>query len=288
MKGNKLPPVLSNIVIGGVVTYLVLLAILYVAQRHLMYHPTDERPRPAAYGLHRASVAEVPSHDDLSLYSWWQEPAREGRHVVLYFHGNAGSIAGRADRAQYFARQGMGYLLPSYRYNAGAGGQPSEEALIADAEAAYDWLLSRGVAPDRIILYGESLGSGVAVAMAKRRDVAAVILEAPYSSIAEVAQSVYWYMPARWLVHDKFDSVDLIGALDIPILVVHGARDRTIPLHFARSLHRAAPEDAEMVILPDAGHADLYDHGMEAHVLDFIDRRVTEPDFARQQRLTGD
>lgn len=271
-----MPPFLSNFLIGLGVAYILLLSLLFVAQRRLMYHPTDERPVPAAYGLFRAEAFDIPSHDQLPLYSWWQPPRTDHGKVVLYFHGNAGSIAGRADRALHFTDQGHGILFPSYRYNAGAGGAPSEEALIADAIALYDWLMKQGFEGKQVVVYGESLGSGIAVALATQREVAALILEAPYSSIAEVAQSVYWYMPAKWLVHDKFDSTAIIGELTVPILIVHGGRDRVIPPRFARLLHEAAPDHTELVILPEAGHEDLYGHGMIKILGDFFNRQVLD------------
>ncbi len=268
------PSVLTNLLLVGGGAYVALMTLLFIAQRRLMYHPTDERPIPAAYGLFRATSVEVPSHDGLSLFSWWQPPKEPSGKVVLYFHGNGGSIAGRADRAQYFAGRGYGLLFPSYRYNAGAEGAPSEEALVADAAASYDWLLSKGVQSDQIVVYGESLGTGVAVALANRRKTAALVLEAPYSSIADVAQSVYWYMPAKWLVHDRFDSTELIGKLDIPILIVHGGEDRVIPIRFAQVLHEKAPRHASFVVLPQAGHDNLYSHGMADHLSDFLDRNL--------------
>ncbi|WP_115936751.1 alpha/beta hydrolase [Aestuariispira insulae] len=235
-----------------------------------MYHPDQDRPVPARYRLFEAQSLAIPGHDTLPLFSWYQKPSASENRIILYFHGNAGTIAGRSNKAQEFVSKGFGVLLPSYRYNAGNGGEPSETSLIADGLSAYQWLLEQGYAPDQIILYGESLGSGIAVAIAAQREAAAVILEAPYSSVADVAQGTYWFLPARWLVHDPFPSTDRIGRITAPILIVHGAKDRTIPLKYAERLYQAAPEGAQFQILPDAGHADLYDHGMADAVFAFL------------------
>ena len=261
---------MANILIIVAVGYSVILAALYLLQRKLLYHPDQERPVPAQYRLYNAEKLEIPGHDQTPLYSWYQKPGDHDGRIILYFHGNAGTIADRSDKAQSFVSRRYGVLFPSYRYNAGNGGAPSEQALINDALSAYDWLREQGYAAQQIVLYGESLGSGVAVALAAQREVHAVILEAPYSSVADVAQDAYWYMPARWLVHDPFDSTARIAKVSEPVLIVHGARDRTIPIKFGQRLHNEANGNSRFVTLPDAGHADMYDHGMADVVFDFL------------------
>ena len=136
----------------------------------------------------------------------------------------------------------------------------------------------RGIPPARLVLYGESLGSGVAVRMAAElaatAPAGAVVLEAPFTSAAAVAQRHYFYLPAWWLVRDRYDSLARIGAIAAPLLVFHGERDRTVPVHFGRRLLAAATEPKESVFFAHAGHNDLYDHGAGAAVLDFVARRL--------------
>ena len=204
---------LLNILIVLLLCYGSLLGGLYMFQRKLMYHPDPDQPIPAQYRLFDAKKITVPSHDELQLLSWYQAPRNPEERIFLYFHGNAGSIAGRSDKAARFIEKGYGFLFPSYRYNAEIGGEPSEEALIQDGMRSYQWLLDQGYRPEQIILYGESLGSGIAVALAEKHQVNAVILEAPYSSVSDVAQGIYWFLPVQWLVHDRFDSTDRIQNL---------------------------------------------------------------------------
>ncbi len=250
------------------VAYLMLVWGLYVAQRSLLYHPNGDRPRPGPGLAGSVSIEDVPSHDGLGLFSWWASPKDEDAPVLLYFHGNAGSQMDREERMAAFVARGWGVLMPAYRYNAGADGKPSEDALIADGRAALDWLLARGIASGRVVLFGESLGSGIATALAaEREDLAALVLDAPYDSVTDVAARLYWYVPVRLLLKDNFDSVARIGRVRIPVLIGHGGRDRVIPERHGRRLFEAANEPKLFAYKPDSGHVELFDYGF----LDDID-----------------
>ncbi len=258
--------------IAGV--YLGLLVLLFLAQRALIYHPTNVVPEPAQYGASDMQVVRIPTADGITLYCWWRAPSRNDGATFLYFHGNAGNVGDRAFKVRHYLNAGYGVLLVGYRYNSGAGGRPSEEGLYTDGEAAYAFLRAQGVPSDRIVVYGESLGSGVATHIATTREVGAVILEAPYTSIGDVAQTHYWYVPARWLILDRFDSLDRIGRLQAPLLVLHGEGDAVIPVEFGRKLFAAAPQPKEGHFVPGGGHADLYDFGIDRIVVDFLQRHL--------------
>jgi fermentation-respiration switch protein FrsA (DUF1100 family) len=212
--------------------------------------------------------------DGLSLLSWYL-PAGPGRPVILYLHGNGGHIGYRADRVQRFAREGFGILLLEYRGYGGNPGSPSEPGLVADGEAALRFIESEGILPGRIVLYGESLGTGVAVQIAARHRVAAVILESPYTSIAAAAQYHYAYVPAALLVRDRFDSLSCIREVKAPVLVMHGEADRVIPARFGKTLLAAANEPKEGWFLADAGHGDLVASGGLVAAIAFVRRYVT-------------
>ena len=166
-------------------------------------------------------------------------------------------------------------MLASYRGYGGNPGTPSEAGLAADARAAVGWLADRGVEPDCLVLYGESLGSGVAVRLASQTPVAAVLLESPFSSVADVAQALYPIFPVRALLHDRFDSVARIADIGAPLLVMHGEADRTVPVRFGRRLFDAAAEPKEAWWVAGGGHVDLHRHGASQVVLDFLARHVT-------------
>jgi len=257
--------------VGG---YAALVAFLYLRQRALMYYPDDTIPDPREHDVPDMTAVRIPLGDSVESLAWWCPPRDPGRPVVVYFHGNAGHIGERGYKARMIIDAGCGVLLAGYRYNAGAGGAPSEAALLADGATAMRYVLDRGYALDQIVLYGESLGSGIAVALAAAHDVGGLILETPYSSIAEVAQARYWFTPAKWLIWDKFDSMARIGRVRAPILLFHGTADTTIPIRFARRLHESASEPKEAHFLPGGAHTDLYDLGAGNLVIDFLKRRI--------------
>jgi hypothetical protein len=258
---------------SALAVYGVLVGGLYVFQRHLLYFPDVARPELgdlAALGVREATLKTV---DGLSLLSWYLPP-HDGRPVIAYLHGNGGHIGYRTERLRRFARNGYGVLMAEYRGYGGNPGMPSELGLIADGAAALDFLGGEGIAPNRLVIYGESLGSGVAVPLAAQREVAGLILEAPFTSVAEVAQHHYSFIPASALVRDRFDSLARIGDVKAPILVLHGERDRVVPVRFGRALFDAAPEPKELWLAGEAGHENLVRYGAFEAILGFLQRWV--------------
>jgi fermentation-respiration switch protein FrsA (DUF1100 family) len=257
----------------ALVVYVALVGGLFLFQRQLLYHPDKTRPELA--GLERIGVREVvlSTDDGLPLLSWYLPP-RPGRPAIVYFHGNGGHIGYRVERLLRFAREGYGVLMLEYRGYGGNPGAPSEAGFYADGRAALGFLNREGVAPNRLVLYGESLGSGVAVELAAQHDAAGLILEAPFTSVAEVAQHHFPYVPAGRLVTDRFDSMSRVGKVRAPILVLHGERDRVVPVRFGRALFDAAPEPKEGWFAPEAGHEDLARYGALDVAVDFIERRL--------------
>ncbi len=256
-----------TLVKGLVAGYLVLLCLLVVLQRQLLFHPQPDPGAPTAYELPTAEVLTLETADGLKLKSWYVAP-QPGQPVLVQFHGNASSLGGRAYVAVALAQQGYGALLVGYRGYNGNPGHPSEQGLYADARANLDWLVRQGLP---FVLHGESLGTGIAVQMALEYPHAkAVILEAPYTSIPAAAQYHYWYVPARWLVRDRFDSLSKIGQVHQPVLIIHGERDATVPLSMGRALFAAALEPKQALWLAQAEHTDLYTQGAQAGIFDFL------------------
>ncbi len=216
---------------------------------------------------------QLTTADGLSLLAWYL-PARADRPVILYFHGNGGNIGHRAARLQRFAGEGYGVLMPEYRGYGGNPGRPTEAGFYRDAQAAFDFLQREGISADRLVLYGESLGSGVAVQLAATQQIGALILESPFTSVAAVAQYHYPFVPAALLVWDRFDALSRIGRVKAPILVLRGGSDAVVPGRFSQALFDAAPEPKESWFAPEAGHEELAEFGALDAVVAFIDRRV--------------
>jgi uncharacterized protein len=255
--------------------YLSVLGLLFVFQRNLLYVPSAERPNLAEAGL--ASVmraVQIKTPDGLELLAWYRPPPTPDAPLLLYYHGNAGHIGSRADRVKPYLDAGYGVLLPEYRGYGGNPGRPTEEGLYTDARAALGFLAGEGVSPGHIVCYGESLGTAVAVQMATERGCGALVLEAPFTSVAAVAQSRYPIFPVKALVLDKFDSLAKVGGLRCPLFVMHGERDRIVPIRYGRALFSAAPEPKEAKWFPEATHVDFEDFGGSAAVLDFLKRHL--------------
>ena len=263
-------------VLGG---YVALVGVGFAGQRRLMYFPDHERPTPAEAGVPEMAEVELRTADGLSLLAWHRPPAEAALPTLVYFHGNAGNIGLRAEKVRPYLDAGHGVLLTTWRGYSRNPGSPNERGLYADGRAALAFLQGMGVQPTNTVLYGESLGTGVAVHLAAELDSApfAVVLEAPFSSIADVAQWRMPLAPVRPLVLDRYESTAKVADIAAPLLVVHGELDGTVPARFGKRLFAAGVEPKEGVFLPLAGHNDLYDHGMGEIVLDFLARCPPAP-----------
>jgi len=258
------------VLIAACVAYAAILSFLFVSQRSLLY-----RPDPADMEAVRATLAGVERVDlrttDGERIIAWEKAPQPGRQLVIYLHGNGGNLTRRTTRLMNMARDGDGFLAVSWRGYGGSGGAPTEDGLISDAHAAYAPALTRGVSPSNIILFGESLGTGVAIAIASRKDVAGVALEAPYSSTADVARDIYWYVPVGLLMRDQFRSDLRVANVRAPILIMHGDADRVVPIRFGERLYALAREPKEFVRLPGAGHQALDDPRAQARFIAWRD-----------------
>jgi fermentation-respiration switch protein FrsA (DUF1100 family) len=240
--------------------YAAILLAAYLGQRRLMYFPDRTRMPPVAAGLPNVAERVLETADGERLIAWYGK-ARPGQPTILYFHGNAGSLANRAPRIDRFMGEGWGVFMLSYRGYSGGTGSPTEAANVADALLAYDKLVADGVTPASIILYGESLGSGVAARVAAERPALGLILDAPYTSILEVAKSAYPYLPVDAFLKDRYETRNIIAQVRMPVLVLHGERDEVIPVSMGRELARLANEPKRLVTFPGAGHMDIYVDG---------------------------
>jgi fermentation-respiration switch protein FrsA (DUF1100 family) len=260
--------VLKWLLILAVVGYGGLFALMYVFQRALLYFPDATRVAPAQAGLPQAEEASLTSSDGEKLIAW-AVPAQGHKPVVIYFQGNAEGLSARVNRFTWLTADGTGLLALCYRGYGGSTGKPSEQGLILDARAAYDFVRARYPAK-RIVLFGESLGTGVAVALASEHEIGALILDAPFSSTADVGAAAYPFAPVRWLMKDTFRSDERIGRVSAPLLVLHGERDTIVPIRFAERLFALAREPKRMVRFPQGGHVNLDDYGAAKMVKEFL------------------
>jgi fermentation-respiration switch protein FrsA (DUF1100 family) len=245
-------------------------ALAYAAQRSLMYHPERLHTPPAAAGLFDAQEVVLDTADGEKVIVW-NVPAKDGKPLILYFHGNAGSLRQRADRFRALASFGYGIVALSYRGYGGSTGSPSEAGLMADAEAAYAFAAARTPA-QRIVVFGESLGTGVAVGLAAIHPIGGLILEGAFTSAIDVGVRTYWFLPVALLMKDPFRSDTRIGKLAVPLLMLHGVRDGVVPIALGERLFALANEPKRIVRFADGGHVDLDRYGALDAVRTFIEQ----------------
>jgi hypothetical protein len=254
---------LVKLALFALAAYAAILLAAYLGQRRLMYFPDRTHTLPAQVGLPGVQERFLETPDGARVMAWYGK-ARPGEPTLLYFHGNAGSLAARAERIRRFMDEGWGVYMMTYRGYGGGTGSPSETANVADARLAYDALVREGVDPASIILYGESLGTGVAARVATERPAAGLILDAPYTSIVDIAAKAYPYLPVRHVLKDRYETKTYVGQVRMPLLILHGERDPVIPVAMGRELLALANAPKRLATFPKAGHSDIYIDGNPA------------------------
>lgn len=249
----------ARVITRIVVFWAALCVVLFAVQRRLLYQAPSSDPgdgSPIA-GV-RCQGVELPGGG----YAAWIAPRDDLAPVAVLFHGNAELVSGQGHVARPLAAAGIGLLAVEYPgYGPLAAESPTEESIYAAAEAGLDWLAGRGVERDRIVLVGRSLGSGPAVEMARRRRGAALVLVAPFTSITALARRIAPWAPVGILLRDRFDNLAKAGEVGVPVTILHGDRDRVVPIAHGRGLAEALP-DAELRVLPGVDHIDIPVHAM--------------------------
>jgi fermentation-respiration switch protein FrsA (DUF1100 family) len=236
------------------------LAVLFFAQRSFLFPiPTTARTTPQAAGFPEAEEHVLATSDSEKVIVW-HVPAKPGHPVILYFHGNGDFLAGFFGRFRDLIADGTGVVALSYRGYAGSSGQPSERGLLQDAAAAYAFTMAQYSA-DKIVSWGFSLGTGVAVALAAEQRIGGLILEAPYTSTADVAASSFWFIPVRLVMRDQFRSDERIVRVKVPLLIMHGTSDPAIPIVMGERLFALAHDPKQFVRFPGGGHENLGNFG---------------------------
>jgi uncharacterized protein len=256
-----------------VIAWIALLAVVYPFQRKLLYVPFGGHVTPESAGLQGFREETVTTSDGERLVTW-VSPATSGQPTILYLHGNAGNLSWRADRFQQLQAAGYGVRVLSYRGFGGSSGSPSETGLMTDARATYDTMRSQGLEARHILLFGESLGTGVAVQLAASRPVGGVILDSPYTSTVDVAARRFSYLPVRWMMWDRFNSRAHIASIGAPLLIVHGDRDTVVPYDLGVALFAEATEPKQFLALPGEAHTAPLQNGAWAAIVPFIERAM--------------
>ena len=241
-------------------------------ERRLIFHP-DNRVATPGSGIKGLQVVSVGFSGGLAVTAW-HVPASSSLPTVVFLHGNGGNIGDREDRIAAFAEAGIGILMVEYPGYGGEPGRPSERTLLGAARTAVEFLSGRGVAPHHVVLYGESIGSGIATRLATEREVGGLILESPYTSILDIARQLLPWLPIRLLLSQRFEQLSLIAKVHAPLLILQGALDQIVPPAMGEAVFAAANPPKRLWRAPLAGHNDLGAHGAINEAIAFVSEKT--------------
>ena len=219
--------------------YFLIITSIYFLQRNLLYHPSENNYSGDKIAVYIEKV-KIKTKDGIELLSWYHKKKINGYKTVLFLHGNAGSLENRIHKVNHFKNMDINFLLISWRGFNGNKGKPTESGLYEDARSAINWLASKGIKENNIIIYGESLGTAIAIEVAQNKNFAGIILESPFTSMIAAGKSVYPYLPIKYLLKDKYESDKKIKNINCPILIMHGKADNIVPFHMGEKMYELA------------------------------------------------
>ncbi len=247
--------------------YLSICIVIYITQEKLLYHPGENNYLDQNLLNHKIEKIYIPS--DEKLVGWYHKK-NENFKTMLFFHGNAGKIDNRIYKLNEFSKMNINYLIFAYRGFSGNNGKPSENGIYQDARAAKMWLNNNEVEDKQIILYGESLGTAVALDLAKDTDFAGLILESPFTSMTKLAKKYYPYLPVNILLKHKYDSISKLKSVKSPIMVMHGKKDKIVPFNMGLKIYKNANSPKFNFFRDDDDHMMNFDQEMTENLEKFI------------------
>jgi fermentation-respiration switch protein FrsA (DUF1100 family) len=247
--------------------YIFIVALMYIFQRNFLYYPFGKiLIIPEDF-----QEVNLKTLDNTSIYGWYSPP-QKGQKTILYFHGNAGNLMGRSDRFEKFATQ-YGVMAISYRGYAKSKGEPSQDGFFQDADSAFEFLKSKNISSKDIILFGESIGSAVAVNLASKHDFGALILEAPFSSILSMAQKSYWFLPVSLILKDRFEVDKIAPEVTAPVLVMHAKKDYIVPFEEGEKLYSLFNSRKKLIAIDGDFHIALTGDYLMKQILEFLQEK---------------
>ena len=227
-----------NSIIIIILIYIIIVIFVYIFQRNLLYHPNVKNF--AGFEINKINFSyqrlKIINEDKIELIAWLHEKDLIKKKTLIFFHGNAGHLDNRNYKLNELSKFDINFIILAWRGFSGNKGSPNEQGLYQDANSVIKWLINKGVKEENIILYGESLGTGVAVEVSQNKNFAGIILEAPYTSMVELAKKYYPFLPVRLLLKDKFETIKKVKNLKSPVLIMHGGADRIVPFYMGRKI----------------------------------------------------
>ena len=241
--------------------YLVITLSLYFFQRNLLYYPSENN-----YSGDRLTVpiekVKIKTQDNIELLSWYHKKNVSDYKTILFLHGNAGSLENRIYKLNFLGNLDVNFLIIAWRGYSGSSGKPSEFGLYQDAKSALNWLNSKGITDDKIVLYGESLGTSIAIEVGQNRDFAGIILEAPFTSMIDIGKKHYPFFPVKLLLKDKYVSKNKIKNIKSPVLVMHGKEDKIVPFYMGKKIYDLANQPKFKYFPDDDDHMMNFDKNL--------------------------
>ncbi len=253
------------------VAYFVVVVFVYFYQRNLLYHPSENNYQNDEVKFDYEEVY-IEVENEIKLKSWLINKDFKNLKTLLIFHGNAGDLSNRIYKLNELNKLQINILLISWRGFSGNKGSPTEKNLYKDAEAAINWLNKKNVSNNQIILYGESLGTGIAVEMAKKNDFNSIILESPFTSIENSAKIYYPYLPVKYLLKDRYDTISKINMVKSPIMIMHGEKDDVVPLSMGKKLFEKANSPKHSYFTSTDDHMMEFNSELLKEIKNFIEK----------------
>ena len=250
-------------------TYFFILFSAYIFQRNLLYNPTDNNYSGDKI-LVDVEKIKIKTQDNIELASWYHKKNLNNYKTILFLHGNAGSLENRIHKINHFKDMNVNFLIVAWRGFSGNKGKPTEKGLYEDARSAVRWLRSNGVEENNIIIYGESLGTGVATEIAQNKNFAGLILESPFTSMIDAAKDKYPYLPVRLLLKDKYESNQKIKNIKSPVLIMHGKVDNIVPFHMGEKMYELANDPKYYYFSEYDDHMMEYNEKLLKVLKDFV------------------
>ena len=260
---------LINILILLLLGYLIITFALYFFQRNLLYYPSVDNYSGEKLNVSVEKV-KIKTEDDIELLSWYHNKDSENYKTILFLHGNAGTLENRIYKINHLKNMNVNFLIIAWRGFSGNKGKPTEQGLYEDARSAIRWLISKGVHESNIIIYGESLGTGIATEIAQNKKFAGIILESPFTSMIDAGKDKYPYLPVRLLLKDKYESDKKIKNINSPILIMHGKVDNIVPFHMGKKIYELANEPKYSYFSEYDDHMMEYNERLLKALKDFI------------------
>jgi len=234
----------ATVILVIISLYVLLLTSVFFFQEHLLYHPSVDNyiKDQAANEPTEIEKVKITTVDDIELTAWFYNKNIKKFKTILFFHGNAGPLENRTYKLNHLKNLNINFLIIAWRGFSGNKGKPNELGLYRDAESAIKWLQLKGVIEKNIILYGESLGTAVAVEVAQNKSYAGIILESPFTSMVNLGKKYYPFFPVRFLIKDKFESYKKISNISAPVLIIHGKVDKIVPFAMGTKMYELANE----------------------------------------------